>query len=105
MALARSLDEVAPQRFPAMTMVTVRGALKEIQAISDVAAIGAEIAKLTTDQRDTLMKVLYVGLGKDFKNSSTYFKWHAAAYGAGGAGSIIRVITDKEPKIDPDSQE
>lgn len=105
MALARSLDEVANQRFPEMTMVTVRNALKEIQGTSDAAAIGSEVAKLTTEQRDTLMKVVYVGLGKDFKNSSTYFKWHSAAYGAGGAGSIIRVITDKEPKVDADAQE
>lgn len=103
MALREQLDRVAPVRFPDMTMVNARDALREIQAAPNETVITKEVEGLSDAQRDTLMKVVYVGLANDYKNSSVYFKWHAALFAAAGPGSIVRVMTDKAPKLPPEA--
>eukprot|EP00672_Neobodo_designis_P022452 CAMPEP_0174850040 /NCGR_PEP_ID=MMETSP1114-20130205/18756_1 /TAXON_ID=312471 /ORGANISM="Neobodo designis, Strain CCAP 1951/1" /LENGTH=102 /DNA_ID=CAMNT_0016084463 /DNA_START=37 /DNA_END=345 /DNA_ORIENTATION=+ len=97
--LVAALDAAAEQHFSDMTLVTVRDALKEVQSSPSEAAATKAVAELTPAQQDTLMKVIYVGLAKDHKNSSVYFRWHAALYEAAGAGAIVRVIADKPPKV------
>lgn len=102
MALAAALDAAAEQRFSDMNLVSVNSVLKVINAGSSSAdAIRKAVQELDDYQHDTLMKVLYVGMAKDFKQSSTYFKWHAALYEIAGAGTIVRVIADKPPKVAP----
>ena len=95
MALPQLLDAAEYQHFQDMSMVTIRDIIKELQTAPNDAVVAKEVEALTPTQRDTLMKSVYVGLANDCKNSTTYFKWHAAVYAVGGAGCIVRVISDK----------
>jgi actin related protein 2/3 complex subunit 5 len=95
-SLAEAVARVAPLHFPQMTFLAtkeVHGALLAL-GTSD-AVMEREIGKLSLEHRDVLMKVLYVCLAADTKNSSSYLKWHGAMYEAAGPGSICRVLTDK----------
>jgi hypothetical protein len=97
--LAAALDGAVEQHFSDMSLVTVRDVLKEMQGSPTEAAATKIVAELDATQQDTLMKAVYVGLAKDHKNSSVYFRWHAALYEAAGPGAIVRVIADKPPKV------
>ncbi|CAI6356885.1 unnamed protein product [Macrosiphum euphorbiae] len=55
------------------------------------------VAQLDVDMVDILMKYIYKGFEKSTeKKSSHLLMWHEKAYAIGGAGSIIRVLTDRK---------
>lgn len=55
------------------------------------------ITQLDVDMVDVLMKYIYKGFEKsNEKKSSHLLMWHEKAYVRGGAGSIIRVLTDRK---------
>lgn len=55
------------------------------------------ITQLDVDMVDILMKYIYKGFEKSTeKKSSHLLMWHIKAYELGGAGSIIRVLTDRK---------
>jgi hypothetical protein len=99
MALSGYLDAAVDQHFADMTLTSLRDVLKEVQANGTEAAIAKELERLSPAQMDTLMKAVYIGLAKDSKNSSIYFRWHNALFKTAGSGSIVRVIADKPPKV------
>ena len=94
MSFASQLDKLATIAFPQLTFLICRDVVKEMQGANET-VMKNEMARLNDAQKDILMKVIYVALGNDCKNSPLYFKWHAALYEAAGVGSIVRVITDK----------
>lgn len=96
MSLGDLIDKVASLHFAQMDYFAVRDIVKEISKISVEPVIQREIAKLSVGQVDVLMKIVYVALANDCPNSVVYFKWHAALYEVGGAGSIMRTLCDKE---------
>lgn len=83
--------------FAQITFFAAREVVKELLATSSEQAIERTVQQLTSPQRDVLMKVVYVSLANDSKNSTTFFKWHAAVYKVSGPASIMRVLTDKAP--------
>jgi hypothetical protein len=95
MALPAALDAIAAEKFDQMAMRTVRPVLKELTGAPNEQIVQKEVERLTPAQRDVLMKVVYVGLANDPASSTAYFRWHAALYTSAGAGSIMRVLTDK----------
>jgi hypothetical protein len=96
-ALVTALDALSGQHFNVMSSRTCRDALKELAKAPTEAAIAKEVQRLTPAQLDTLVKVVYVGLAADPSASAVFFKWHAAAFEAGGTGAIIRTLTSKAP--------
>ena len=98
MALASAVDKVAHLHFPQMTPSSVRDVSKELLALANnETVVEKELSLMNSDQLDILMKVIYIGLGSDFKNSASYLKWHAAAYEKTGPGAIVRTLSDKDP--------
>jgi hypothetical protein len=98
MALASAVDMVSHLHFPEMTPSTVRDVTKELLALANnETVVEKELSMMNSDQLDVLMKVIYVGLAGDFKNSASYLKWHAAAYEKAGPGAIVRTLSDKSP--------
>lgn len=58
--------------------------------------IDKAVENLDQDQIDTLMKYLYKGFENPGEGGSTHLlAWHEKAYAVGGAGSIVRVLTDR----------
>ena len=96
-ALPTALDSVESIEFPRMTPRNVREVLKELTAAPAEAVMRKEISRLTPAQQDTLMKVIYVGLGGDPAAATTLQKWHALLFEVAGPGSIVRTLTDKAP--------
>jgi hypothetical protein len=96
-ALAAALEKLAPLHFPQITFFAAREVVRELSASSSDAAIEKHISGLSSAHQDVLMKVLYVALASDSKNSTLYLKWHSALYTAAGPGAIMRVLTDKPP--------
>lgn len=91
------LDKHATVPYNQMTAFTVREVLKELAgsgANMSEAMMAQEAKLLSSTQLDTLMKIVYVGLGSDSKQSAIWFKWHSAAFQVGGNGVIIRTLTD-----------
>lgn len=102
--LAPLLDKHAAVAFDAMTPLSVRDVLKELSAAAgNDAVVGKEVTLLTAAQQDTLMKIIYVGLASDAKQSSAWFKWHAALHQVAGAGAIVRTLTDITAKPPTDA--
>jgi hypothetical protein len=96
--LAAALDKLAPLHFPQITFFAARDVVKELTASSaSETAIEKCVHGLSSAHQDILMKVLYVALSSDAKNSTVYLKWHGALYAAAGPGAIMRVLTDKPP--------
>lgn len=55
------------------------------------------IAQLDRDQIDMLMKYVYKGFENPSEGRSAHLlAWHEKVYSAGGIGSIVRVLTDRE---------
>lgn len=55
------------------------------------------VTQLDVDMIDILMKYIYKGFEiTTEKKSSHLLMWHEKAYALGGAGSIIRVLTDRK---------
>lgn len=55
------------------------------------------VTQLDVDMVDILMKYIYKGFEKsNEKKCSHLLMWHEKAYALGGAGSIIRVLTDRK---------
>ncbi|XP_050530417.1 actin-related protein 2/3 complex subunit 5-B [Daktulosphaira vitifoliae] len=62
-----------------------------------VSQIDEVVAQLDIDTIDILMKYIYKGFEKSTeKKSSHLLMWHEKAYALGGAGSIIRVLTERK---------
>ena len=101
MSLGSLLSKYEPEHFSEMTYLTVKDVIKELQGITNETVMQNEIKKLAPEQLDVLMKVVYIGLANDCRNSTIYFKWHAAVYEHGSSGCIIRTITDKAPISQP----
>lgn len=98
MALASAVDKIASLAFPQMTPLSVKDVTKELLALaSNDAIIEKELSMMNSAQLDTLMKVIYVCLKGDYKNSTIYLKWHGLVYEKAGAGSIVRTISEKAP--------
>mmetsp|Transcript_39412 Transcript_39412/g.45854 ORF Transcript_39412/g.45854 Transcript_39412/m.45854 type:complete len:112 (+) Transcript_39412:40-375(+) len=95
--LVTALEKIASLHFPQITFFNAREVVKEMLATSSEQSIDRSVQQLSSPMRDVLMKVVYVALSSDPKNSTTFFKWHAAIYKAAGPGSILRVVTDKPP--------
>eukprot|EP01129_Flabellula_baltica_P017513 TRINITY_DN9720_c0_g1_i1.p1 TRINITY_DN9720_c0_g1~~TRINITY_DN9720_c0_g1_i1.p1 ORF type:complete len:132 (-),score=26.22 TRINITY_DN9720_c0_g1_i1:62-457(-) len=60
------------------------------------------VASATPDQLDVLFKYVYAAMAnaQDTNESAAYFTWHAALLEkAGGLGSIVRVIADKNNRV------
>ena len=95
MSLVQHLDELSAIPFPDLTNLKCRSALTEIAGMTNDSVIDKEIKKLNAAQSDTLMKVIYVGLANDSKNSNAYFKWHSLLYQNAGVGAIVRTLNDK----------
>ena len=54
------------------------------------------VEQLDQDQVDVLMKYIYKGFENPGEGGSTHLlAWHEKAYGVGGVGSIVRVLTDR----------
>lgn len=59
--------------------------------------IEATVKSLDTKSLDTLMKYIYRGFEFPSDGSSaSLLTWHEKAYTCGGAGSIVRVLTDRK---------
>jgi hypothetical protein len=100
--LAAALDKLGPLHFPQITYLAAKDVLREVlQIAGNDAVIERELQRLTEQQLDTMMKVIYCALNADSKNSSVFLKWHAAVYAAAGPGAIVRVISDKPPTVAP----
>lgn len=55
------------------------------------------VNQLDVDMIDVLMKYIYKGFEKSTENKCSHLlMWHEKAYIIGGAGSIIRVLTDRK---------
>ncbi|KAF7490205.1 Actin-related protein 2/3 complex subunit 5 [Sarcoptes scabiei] len=62
--------------------------------ISEIEAI---VQELNFDENDILMKYIYRGFEVPSDNSSAHLLvWHDRSFAKGGAGSIIRVLTDRK---------
>lgn len=96
-ALAAALEKLVPLHFPQITFFAARDVVKELSASSSEAAIEKHVNSLSSAHQDVLMKVLYVAMSSDCKNSTLYLKWHSALYTVAGPGAIMRVLTDKVP--------
>ncbi|ORC90443.1 ARP2/3 complex subunit [Trypanosoma theileri] len=95
--MAPLLDKVENIPFPNLTFPHIRNIASELVTMgASDADIERELTSLTSQQQDTLMKVLYCCLEHDSKSSSTYFRWHAKLYALVGPGSITRVLTEKK---------
>ena len=82
-----------------MTPSSVRDVSKELLGLSgNDAIIERELALMSPEQLDVLMKVIYVCLKGDYKNSTAYLKWHGLVYDKAGAGAIIRTISERSAK-------
>ncbi|KAH6565775.1 hypothetical protein BASA50_003370 [Batrachochytrium salamandrivorans] len=63
--------------------------------LADIAAV---VKGLQPRQIDTLMKYLYRGMASpDQFNSAMLLSWHEKTYEMGGLGSIVRVLSDRNP--------
>ena len=94
--IGAALDKLAPLHFPQITYLAAKDVVREILTIAgNDTIIERELQRLNEQQLDTMMKVIYVSLNTDSKNSSVYLKWHAAVYAISGPGAIVRVIADK----------
>lgn len=99
MALAAAVDKVSSYAFPDMTPTVVKDVTRELLGLAgNDAIIERELSLMSGEQLDVLMKVIYVCLKGDYKNSTTYLKWHGMVYDKAGAGSIIRTISEKSDK-------
>ena len=55
------------------------------------------VDSLNEDEIDTLMKYIYRGFeNSNVGNSGNLLVWHDKVYIKGGAGSIVRVLSDKK---------
>lgn len=98
MALAASIDKIAHLHFPQMTPSAVRDVTKELLAFANnESVVEKELSRMNSEQLDVLMKVIYVGLSGDYKNSAAFLKWHSATYEKAGPGAIVRTLSDKDP--------
>ncbi|RNF03584.1 ARP2/3 complex subunit [Trypanosoma rangeli] len=93
--LAQLLDKLHTTHFSDMTFSTVSTIANYIKGHANNSSnIDENINTLSTNQQDTLMKVLYCCLANDSGSSATYFRWHEKLYRTAGSGAIIRVMTD-----------
>lgn len=70
--------------------------LKVLLAIKS-AQIEEAVATLTRNDIDILMKYIYRGFEYPSEGSSGHLLlWHEKAYNIGGAGSIVRVLSDRK---------
>ncbi|KAM9988278.1 hypothetical protein ACTFIZ_003648 [Dictyostelium cf. discoideum] len=82
---------------------TKTGAIKDQNATIVLNLLGSfkdkdvetSVETLNDDQLDILMKYVYRGLATG-ENSPIFFKWHECVLKKGGAGTIIRVISEKK---------
>ncbi|GBP40319.1 hypothetical protein EVAR_86465_1 [Eumeta japonica] len=70
--------------------------LKVLLAIKS-AQIEEAVGSLSRDDIDILMKYIYRGFEYPSEGSSGHLLlWHEKAYSVGGAGSIVRVLSDRK---------
>ena len=58
------------------------------------ADIGKTLDSLSADERVAAMKFVYRGMATG-QNCTQLLKWHSAIYDKDGAGSIMRVLVDR----------
>jgi len=69
----------------------------EVLLATKFSQIDEVISQLDVDMIDVLMKYIYKGFEKSTEKKSNHLlMWHEKVYAVGGAGSIIRVLTDRK---------
>ena len=100
MSLATKLEDLSEHRLNDLTMTLCRSISQDLVDGGNEQVMKNELKRLAPWQLDILMKVIYVCLANDYKNSTAYFKWHSAVHDAGGPGCLVRALSDKMPKME-----
>ena len=76
------------------TQLTLTQAVTGVLSGVKEADIGKTLDSLSADERVGAMKFVYRGMATG-QNCTQLLKWHSAIYDKDGAGSIMRVLVDR----------